>query len=138
MPHATIPEVELRVERVINLILNGAQRAEIVQFCADEWNVKDRQADNYISKASEYIKTITKDNQEVWIAKAKYRLEDLYKTARMKQDLKTCLSIIDTANRVLGYEKLNIDHNGSISLLSKPELEKLAKEFIEECKKDGE
>ena len=39
------------VNRVARLLANGAVRSEIVQYCAKEWELAERQADTYIAKA---------------------------------------------------------------------------------------
>ena len=49
-------EIDMRVNRIARLLANGAVRSEIVQYCAKEWEIAERQTDTYIAKARDLIR----------------------------------------------------------------------------------
>jgi hypothetical protein len=48
-------EKKFRVDSVYGLLCDGASRANIIQFCSENWDVGERTADNYIAGAREQI-----------------------------------------------------------------------------------
>ena len=86
----------LRIEQIVNLLLSGLRRSEIIRFVAEktDWGVVDRTIDNYIGRATKNIRAAHEGVSEHNMAMAQMRLLDLYKRSMNIQDYKTCLSIL--------------------------------------------
>ena len=48
---STNAEKAFRVSTVYGLLCDGASRQDILQFCAENWDIKERNADTYIAEA---------------------------------------------------------------------------------------
>lgn len=125
MAKSTNAELEMRVNKVYELLINSWNRYDILQYVRKNWDIEDKQADNYIAKAKEIIKENAKQTQEEWLEDTKNKLQDLYKKAMSQKQTRECRQIIVTANKVLGYEKLSIDANINGVIMVSKEDEKL-------------
>jgi len=107
-----------RVNKVYELLINGWMRYDILQFVAKrtDWAISDSMVDNYIADAKVTIKENAAETREEFLEKAKNRFKDLYKKAMSEKQLGECRRLIETENKVLGYEKLNIDVKAEINI----------------------
>ncbi len=123
----SIAELEKRINKVYEHLINGWTRHDILQYISKnkDWNVCDRQVDGYIAKANKRIKEVAKETRDEFIEKAKNRFQDIYKKAMSEKELNTCLRTIEMENKILGYEKINLNHSGEISI---PDLRQIFKE----------
>lgn len=135
MGKLTEGEVELRVSKIVKLMITGHTYQDLVRFSADSWKVCTRTVDNYIKRAKIKIQEYSKETQKEWLHKSKIRFEELYKRSLKKKDLAECRKIIETANKVLGYEKLNLNMSGSITI---DDLRKLRENCYGNNKHNGE
>lgn len=98
-------ELEKRVFEVAKMILGGySKRAFILQHISNttDWNVCDRQIDNYIKDAKELIKETNEDDIELEKSMALNRLEALYTMNLKIQDYNQCRSLIMDRAKLLG------------------------------------
>lgn len=112
----SIAELDKRINKVYEHLVNGWTRYDILQYVAKktEWAVNSRQIDNYIAEANKLIKENAKETQDEFIEKTKNRFKDIYKKAMSEKELNTCLRSMELENKILGYEKLNLDANMKI------------------------
>lgn len=57
MKKANSAEIDRRVHEVVRLITSAKPTSYILRFCAEEWGVKTRQAETYLKRAREIIKS---------------------------------------------------------------------------------
>ena len=93
-------EVDMRVNRVARLLANGAVRSDIVQYCAKEWDVAERQSDTYIAKAREIIRADWESDRLTFTAEILAQLATLQKEARKQNNLGAALGCIKTAAQI--------------------------------------
>ena len=55
MPRATKVERDKRIEQVCQLLIQGAQRRDVINWALGRWSVGERQVDKYIHAAHEHI-----------------------------------------------------------------------------------
>jgi DNA-directed RNA polymerase subunit F len=127
---SSIAEYEKRVNKVYLMLINNNSRYEIIKHAKKEWDVQERQVDNYIKEANDIIKETAKQSQEEWLEDTKNKLRYLYKIAMQDGNIIECRRLIETANKVLGYEKLSIDNN--ITLNNFPEMAEKIRKVLNE------
>ena len=114
MIKATDAEIAERVKYIYNMMLQGASRHDICQYSSKRWKVDDRSTDRYIKKARDIQRRNNMQTQQEWVDDLKAKYEELYKRAFMENDKAECRKILQAAHKTLGYEKLQIEHSGSI------------------------
>ena len=118
MSKASNAEIELRIQTVAEMLIKATGREKILRYCADNWNIQERQSDEYISRALDKIKKnreFIDIQQEIDLQKA--RFEDLYGKNYIIQDYRECRQVLDSIAKLLGLnepEKLNI--SGEVEL----------------------
>ena len=60
---STAAECEVRVQRLARIIANGGKRSDCLRFAADQWGIRERQAETYIARAREALKADWTDIQ---------------------------------------------------------------------------
>ncbi len=116
MSKSTNAEIEQRVNKIYELLINSWNRYDIVQYGSKNWNITDRQVDDYIAMAKEIIKERGKQTREEWITEAKNRHDDRYKKAMSQKDIHSC-RLEDLAwNKISGNEHINVDIDGSLDV----------------------
>ena len=91
---ATAAEVDSRVAKVAEFLVEGRNRAYICEHARNNWGISDGQADRYISKAREAIRENRKGNLDDILAIANARYEMLFARAVEKVDLRAAMSIV--------------------------------------------
>jgi hypothetical protein len=102
---STDAEIQLRVQTVTAMILQGYSRANIVQYGSKKWKVTERQVDDYISASKAEIKASTDISKEEQIELAKARYNDLYQKNYKSFDFKECRAVQDSLNKMLGLNE---------------------------------
>jgi len=90
---STNAQILERVKEVINLLINGNSREDIVQYCTAQWKIKERQTDTYIKKAKKHIEEKVEKEIDYNFNLTILRMNNLYKKSIDKKDYKTALSI---------------------------------------------
>ena len=71
---STNAEKQFRVRTVYGQLCKGWSRTQIVQFCADEWGISERNSDNYIKDARVFIDKDCSLTRQQFLAEALDRL----------------------------------------------------------------
>lgn len=105
MKKATNVEIANRVSKVIDLLIQGAQREDITQFCTNEYNIKQRQIDEYIKKATSVIMEQVSKDREYNIALSISRYNRLFAKNYRVQDFRECRNVQLAMDKLLGLQK---------------------------------
>ena len=114
MPKSDKNTIERRIKSISSLLINGNNREFIVLYCSENWNIGERQADKYISKARTLIEQSVKKQVAYDYAKAVRRYEELYRLSIEKKDYKTALSVNKELTTLQGLFKIEVEHSGNI------------------------
>jgi len=110
--------VNERIVMISELLIEGKNRQNILQFNSENWNLSERQIDNYINKAIELIKSELVKDSEYSLSKALKRFEFIYKTAIEKEDFKLALQTNKEICAIQGLNKLEVEHSGNVQFIS--------------------
>ncbi|MDD2869655.1 hypothetical protein [Neomegalonema sp.] len=97
-------EIEMRVNEIVSLIIQGEPKRNIVQGCSQKWNVSERQIYTYYSRANEYFKECAKLDRDTELGKAYNQYVDLYKMAKDKKDYNGARQILKDLLETFGYK----------------------------------
>jgi len=103
---ATNYEIIQRVKTVIDFLLDGLSRYEILQYTAKNWKLHTRQTDQYIEWANTRIARMAKKAEEHAFNKIRARLEREYRRAVQKQDGRLVRMLIQDMRDLYGFDKL--------------------------------
>ena len=117
MPKSDKNTIERRIKSISSMIINGNNREFIVLYCSENWNIGERQADKYISKARTLIEQSVKKQVAYDYAKAVRRYEELYRLSIEKKDYKTALSVNKELTTLQGLFKIEVEHSGNIEFI---------------------
>lgn len=109
----TSAERVMRINTIKQLLIQGANRQQIIEYCANEFKVTSSCVDLYLQNAKDEIKENFQKNYDKEYFKANLieRLEDLYKQNYDLDDFRQCQSIIKDFTVMLGLtEATKIDH----------------------------
>lgn len=114
---STEAQVALRVSEIVDILIKGGNRQDILQYAATSWGIKERQTDTYISRAWELIEETTEKNRDRSINLAIKRYEDLYRRSHKVQDYRECRQIINDQVKLLGLaEPDKIEHTSLVNI----------------------
>ena len=117
MPKSDKNTIERRIKSISSMLINGNNREFIVLYCSENWNIGERQADKYISKARTLIEQSVKKQVAYEYAKAVRRYEELYRLSIEKKDYKTALSVNKELTTLQGLFKIEVEHSGNIEFI---------------------
>ena len=117
MPKSDKNTIERRIKSISSMLINGNNREFIVLYCSENWNIGERQADKYISKARTLIEQSVKKQVAYDYAKAVRRYEELYRWSIEKKDYKTALSVNKELTTLQGLFKIEVEHSGNIEFI---------------------
>ena len=83
-PRNTDAVVKLRVNEIYGLLSQAYSRTQVVQHCAENWDINERQADNYIAKAREMLEADCQLSRQQFLAECLQRLRK-YEAAAAKR-----------------------------------------------------
>jgi hypothetical protein len=111
-------ELDTRVAKVGDLIIAGANTAQIVAFCVDKYKVNSRTTDRYIQKARKKLAELAIPERKEELNTALLRYRSLYSKCMTIQDYKTAASIQDRICKLLGLwdESLTVKHEGGMRI----------------------
>ena len=100
----TSAEKTRRVNSVLTLVLQGASRDVIIQYCAKEFKTNTRASDEYLAKAKQLlIENFAKTKEkELMQAEVFARFENLYQQNIEIDDLRECRNILKDISDLLG------------------------------------
>lgn len=108
--------VAMRTAVILEFLVDAVPRCMMVQYGADEWGIKARQVDNYISKANAKLAEVAayRNDAEVGAAIRRYRAIYYAAMAATSKDLTAAKGAQDSLCRLLGLnvpEQLRVVHN---------------------------
>jgi len=128
-----------RVQQVKELLIKGASRGQILQYCAENHETSDRVVDDYIQDAKIEIKENFAKSFDLEYFKANFieRLEDLYRENMDIDDFRECRNIIKDMRDLIGVDAdkktININENYNSKELTPEEIKRISKELEDEC-----
>ena len=81
---STAAVVEQRVATVYGLLSQAASRTEIIEYCRENWDIRQGQADVYIAKARELLEQDCQLSRQQFLAECLQRLRK-YEAAAAKR-----------------------------------------------------
>jgi hypothetical protein len=94
-----------RVEKVVQLLLEGRSRIEVCQHATKKWKVSTRQADRYIKKAKERIEDGSNESVEHLRKRAFKRFDMLIQKALKAGNLAEARRAMEAQNRMHGFDR---------------------------------
>jgi hypothetical protein len=101
---STNVEIDERVNTVYDLLLRAYSRTQIVRYCAEHWNVGERQAENYMARARQLQQLDAELERPQWLAAAIARLQDYERQAREKGNLSIAIKALEDQAKLLRFE----------------------------------
>ena len=102
MGKATNAESNLRTNTVYGLLVDGKSRGDIVRFCAETWDLKDRQADTYIAKARALIEHDCELSRPQFLAEALAGLRSIRGQAERRGQMQVAINAIRLQAELIG------------------------------------
>lgn len=99
---STAAEIEVRIHKVVEWIVGGNSKQDIVVMSKELWGVGERQVEKYLFNAREKIVKEYKEKMDSDIEILSSRLDFLYKKALEKGDLKTALQVLGLKEKYFG------------------------------------
>lgn len=134
MTKATNAEMESRIAEIVELILNGHSRSEILEHCRKNWGVGRASADEYTARARAEILEINKDTVQDSLAVIVRNYWKQYRKADAKNDVYAATTVLKEIARVKGLDQqtIVIEDKRDHADLSDEELERrIAEERIQ-------
>ena len=97
-------EVDGRVNAVYDLLLQAYSRTQILQYCSAEWNISERQVENYIARARKLQQEVADQNRDEWFVGALSRLQDCEREARKRGNIGVAIKAVETQARLLRFD----------------------------------
>ena len=101
----TVAEKTRRVNEVYGLLASGASRSQILQHCAEKFNVETRCADGYISLAREMIEKDCEMSRPAFLAEALAGLRKVRQLAESKGNHQVVVNAIRLQAELVGLNK---------------------------------
>jgi hypothetical protein len=101
---STNVEIDERINTVYDLLLRAYSRTQIVRYCAEHWNVGERQAENYMARARQLQQLDAELERPQWLASAISRLQDYERLARDKGNLSIAIKALEDQAKLLRFE----------------------------------
>ena len=95
-------EVISRVNDVYGLLASGLSRQEIILHCAEKFNVSERQADTYITRARNLIQKDCELSRPAFLAECLSRLKNYEKKAIQKGQLQVAVNSVRLQAELVG------------------------------------
>lgn len=110
MSRSTDAEVARRIRFVQRLLLRGRTRSEVLQFAAKKWGLEDRQIDDYISRAKEFINEVNKIEMLDNMALITRNYWENYREALKEKNRFLAVSILEKIAKLKGLSQETINH----------------------------
>lgn len=108
---ASMIEAEERREVIFEMLIKGYRRSQIMRFCAEKYNIRERQVDVYIAQVKEQLNERIEKKKDEHLNLALIRYNDLYSKNYSIQDYRECRAVQDSINKLLGInEPDKVDH----------------------------
>ena len=102
---STAATKEFRVATVYKMLTDGASRSQIVQFCANEWNIGARQADTYIAHSREKLEADCTISRQEFLAEAIVGLRSIRQQAERRGQYQVAVNTVRLMTELVGLDK---------------------------------
>ena len=102
MARSTAHETTFRAQTVYGLLCDAKSRQDIIQFAAENWQVSERQADNYIAKARELLDKDAELTRPSFLAEALGRLRNYEQQAARRGQMQVAINAIRLQAELIG------------------------------------
>jgi len=104
-PKGSNYQIVKRISEVIDFLLDGLTKHEIVRYASEEWRVGERQTETYLARANVKIEEIATKAQEGAFDKVRARLERQYRRAVQAGDGQLARLLILDMRRLYALDK---------------------------------
>lgn len=101
---STNVEIDERVNTVYDLLLRAYSRTQILRYASETWDVSERQAELYMSRARQLMQLDAELERPQWLAAAIARLQDYERQAREKGNLGIAIKALEDQAKLLRFE----------------------------------
>jgi hypothetical protein len=101
---STNVEIDERVNTVYDLLLRANSRTQIVRYAAETWQVSERQADLYMTRARQLMALDAELERPQWLAAAIARLHEYERRASDKDQINTAIKALEDQAKLLRFE----------------------------------
>jgi len=101
---STNVEIDERVNAVYGLLLKAYSRTQIVQYCSENWNVGERQTENYLARARQLMQLDAELERPQWLVAAIARLTEYERRASASNQLSIALKALEYQAKLLRFE----------------------------------
>ena len=101
---ATDREIDCRVNSVYNLLINGHSKTQVVQYCAENYGVKLRQSEEYLSRARKLQQLDAELERPQWRLSALSRLQNYESQSAKRGNHQAALKAVELQARLLRFD----------------------------------
>lgn len=101
---STNAEIDARVNAVYDLLLRAYSRTQIIRHAAETWQVSERQAELYMSRARQLMQLDAELERPQWLAAAIARLQEYERRASDKNQISIALKALEDQAKLLRFE----------------------------------
>ena len=101
---STDREVDCRVNSVYNLLINGHSKTQVVQYCAENYGVKLRQSEEYLSRARKLQQLDAELERPQWLLSALSRLQNYESQSAKRGNHQAALKAVELQARLLRFD----------------------------------
>ena len=101
---ATDREIDCRVNSVYNLLINGHSKTQVVQYCAENYGVKLRQSEEYLSRARKLQQLDADLERPQWLLSALSRLQNYESQSAKRGNHQAALKAVELQARLLRFD----------------------------------
>jgi len=110
---STDAEIEIRVAKVYDMLIEGTPRPKILQFGSTTWGVSDRTTDEYIKRAKTFLVEQNEKDRDLNRALAIQRLNNIYFRCMKVQDFQRAIAAQKELNQLQDlYAPTRMEHSG--------------------------
>jgi hypothetical protein len=104
MPKASNAEIQVRLDKVVEMLLDGHTKTTIVRHGAEKWGVATRQMEEYMAWAWEFIHEAGKEETPKQKARVLKNFWRLFQEAKEQGDRREQHALINSMSKILGLE----------------------------------
>ena len=104
---STKAEKSFRVDTIFQLLCEGMGRADILRFCADNWGIKERNADYYIAEARVLIEKDASLSRQAFLAETIASLRQVRQAAAKRGQHQVVVNAIRLQAELVGLGKVS-------------------------------
>ena len=101
---STDREVDCRINSVYNLLINGHSKTQVVQHCAENYGVKLRQSEEYLSRARKLQQLDAELERPQWLLSALSRLQNYESQSAKRGNHQAALKAVELQARLLRFD----------------------------------